>query len=214
MTKRILLPGLLLVSALAVLSCEREMEAPTGNTVTIKAVLDPETKTAYESEKTFTWLSGDRIAVLADAGGNSVLTGFQTETTAPSAEFTGTLPAGAQLAGEAYYPENLASIGGENEVVLTFPAEFTPDPANPLSCVPLLGRANPNGSLPWAVAALVVLTMGISWLVASTEPLRVNGKTYDNVFWLRTSDMLIGTSAVLMAVAVALVVIGYFRKKR
>lgn len=77
----------------------------------------------------------------------------------------------------------------------------------------LQGRL-PHGRLPWAVAALVVLTMGASWLAASTEPLRVNGKTYDNVFWLRTSDMLIGTSAVLMAVAVALVVIGYFRKKR
>ena len=35
MTKRILLPGLLLLSAAALLSCEREMEAPTGNTVTI-----------------------------------------------------------------------------------------------------------------------------------------------------------------------------------
>ena len=77
----------------------------------------------------------------------------------------------------------------------------------------LQGRP-PHGRLPWAVAALVVLIMGASWLAASTEPLRVNGRTYDNVFWLRTSDMLIGTSAVLMAVAVALVVIGYFRKKR
>ena len=156
MMKRILLPGLLLLSALAVLSCEREMEAPSGNTGTSTASLDAATKTAYEGEKTFTWLAGDRIAVLADTGNSSVLVGFQTDTKAPSAVFTGELPAGAQLAGEAYYPETLASIGGDGEVILTFPSEFTPDPANPLSCVPMIGLAEEAGSYPFKTAGSIL----------------------------------------------------------
>ena len=77
----------------------------------------------------------------------------------------------------------------------------------------LQGRP-PHGRLPLAVAGLVVLTMVATWLLASTEPLSVNGRTYDNAFWLRTSDMLIGTSAVLMAVAAGCMVIGYFHKQR
>ena len=155
MNHKLLLPGLML-SAAALLSCEREMEVPTGNTVTIKATLADETKTTYQGEKTFSWLSGDRIAVLADTGENFVLVGFQTETTAASANFTGELPAGAELAGEAFYPESLASVEGGENVVLTFPEEFTPDPANPLSCVPMLGMAVADGSYRFTTAGSIL----------------------------------------------------------
>ena len=170
--KRILLPGLLL-SALAVLSCEREMEMPAGNTVTIKASLDNETKTAYEGEKTFTWLSGDRIAVLADTENASVLIGFQTDTKAPTAEFMGELPAGAQLAGEAYYPETLASLDGDNEVVLTFPAAFTPDPENPLSCVPLIGRVEDSGGYHFKTAGSI-LKLTVSGIPGDATGIRLS----------------------------------------
>ncbi len=47
---------------------------------------------------------------------------------------------------------------------------------------------------------LLAVTMAATWLLASTQPISVNGKTYSDTFWLRTSDMLIGTALVMMAV--------------
>jgi hypothetical protein len=53
--------------------------------------------------------------------------------------------------------------------------------------------------------ALLVLTLVATWLLGSKEPLNVNGETYDNTLWLRISDMLIGTTLVLMILAVAII---------
>ena len=67
-------------------------------------------------------------------------------------------------------------------------------------------------------AVLLVLTMAVTWLLGSTKPIVVNGETYDNAFWLRTSDMFIGTAAVLLVVLVGIMVtvtiMNVIRKKK
>jgi len=70
----------------------------------------------------------------------------------------------------------------------------------------LQGRL-PHGRVAMGVGLLLVLTLTATWLLASTKPLNVNGKLFADVFWLRTSDMLIGTSVVLIVVAVASIVV-------
>ena len=68
----------------------------------------------------------------------------------------------------------------------------------------------PARRIAWGVAALLVLTMGATALLADTTPLSINGRAFTDMFWLRMSDMLINTSGILMVVAVVCVVGGEF----
>ena len=74
------------------------------------------------------------------------------------------------------------------------------------------GQSVSNGlpvrRIAWGVVALVVVVLGLTCLLANTQPLSINGRTFDDVFWLRTSDMLITTSLVLMGIAVVGVLFG------
>lgn len=74
------------------------------------------------------------------------------------------------------------------------------------------GQSVSNGlpvrRIAWGVVALVVVVLGLTCLLANTQPLSINGRTFDDVLWLRTSDMLITTSLVLMGIAVVGVLFG------
>jgi len=72
----------------------------------------------------------------------------------------------------------------------------------------------PARRIAWGVAALLVLTMAATALLADTTPLSINGRAFTDTFWLRMSDMLINTSGILMLVAVACVVGGEVKNKR
>ncbi|MCR4958911.1 MAG: hypothetical protein K6B13_09985 [Prevotella sp.] len=67
------------------------------------------------------------------------------------------------------------------------------------------GRENgvPARRIILLTGGLLVVTLVVTWLTASSQPLNINGKTYDNAFWLRVSDMLICTALVLIAVVAA-----------
>ena len=52
----------------------------------------------------------------------------------------------------------------------------------------------------------LVLTMVVTGLTASVEPLNINGKIYNDVFWLRVSDMLIHTAIVLVILVACVIV--------
>ena len=60
----------------------------------------------------------------------------------------------------------------------------------------------PAKRIAWSVALLLSATLALTALTADTQPLTINGHTYDSRFWLRVSDMLINTSTVLIVVAV------------
>jgi len=71
----------------------------------------------------------------------------------------------------------------------------------------------PARRIAWLTGALLVVTLTLTWLTASTQPLYINGKTYDDAFWLRVSDMLIITALVLAVILVVLVVLSAFISK-
>ena len=58
----------------------------------------------------------------------------------------------------------------------------------------------PVRRIAWLTAGVLVVTLAVTWLTASTQPLNINGKTYANAFWLRISDMLINTALVLVVI--------------
>ena len=143
---------LLVIAAFAALvSCEREMEAPAGNTITIKASLDAETKTTYAGEKSFSWVAGDRISLTTQEAGSLGMVTLETAGSGPSVDFTGDIPLGAKPAAKAFYPETFAQLT-DGEIRLALPEEMTPDPANPLSAVPLIGTKQEGNSYAFRTA--------------------------------------------------------------
>ena len=59
----------------------------------------------------------------------------------------------------------------------------------------------PTRRIAWFTAAALLLVMLLAWLVGSTKAIYVNGREYNDAFWLRTSDMFIYATAVLLVVA-------------
>ena len=72
----------------------------------------------------------------------------------------------------------------------------------------------PARRIAWLSVLLLAATLLLTWLLASTTPLSINGETYADTFWLRVSDMLINTSLVLIALATAGTVWAYVRQLR
>ncbi len=62
--------------------------------------------------------------------------------------------------------------------------------------------------ISYGIAALVAVTLAVTCLLGSTEPISINGEKYTSAAWLRITDMLINTSLLLIAVAVLLVGFG------
>lgn len=66
-----------------------------------------------------------------------------------------------------------------------------------------------------AVAIGTVVMLFLTFLLASTDPMKINGLNYTDKFWLRTSGMFVSTSLVMIFLAIAAVVYGatkYIRK--
>ena len=73
---------------------------------------------------------------------------------------------------------------------------------------PVRSNGIPVGRIAWGTVALLVVTLLLTYILGSTEPLTINGNIYADAFWLRVSDMLINTSLVLIGVAVIGVLTG------
>ncbi|MBQ9357088.1 MAG: hypothetical protein IJT98_07365 [Prevotella sp.] len=72
-------------------------------------------------------------------------------------------------------------------------------------------KTDMNGKLPSrriavGTAVLLAIVMAAAWLLARNTPITANGTTYDSSFWLRTADMMIGTTAVLLVAITGLMV--------
>lgn len=66
-----------------------------------------------------------------------------------------------------------------------------------------------------AVAVGTVIMLLLTFLLSSSDPMKINGLNYTDTFWLRTSGMFVSTTLVMIFVAIAAVVYGatkYIRK--
>lgn len=62
--------------------------------------------------------------------------------------------------------------------------------------------------ISYGTAALLAVLLLVTFAAGSAEPLEINGDEYASVFWLKTTDMFIRTSVLLIAVAVGGVLYG------
>lgn len=61
------------------------------------------------------------------------------------------------------------------------------------------------GRIVWGTVALLVGSLAVTFLLGSSSPVSVNGKSFTDVFWLKTTDMFIYTTSILIVVAVGAV---------
>ena len=72
----------------------------------------------------------------------------------------------------------------------------------------------PERKIAVGVSAVTVLCMVATFLLGSSEKLTVNGIGFSDVFWLKTSDMFVYSSLVMLFVAILAVLFGATRYKR
>lgn len=73
----------------------------------------------------------------------------------------------------------------------------------------------PVRKIDLAIAVGTVVMLLLTFLLASSGPMKINGLNYTDTFWLRVSGMFVSTTLVMIFVAVAAVVYGatkYIRK--
>lgn len=200
MTKRNILTCLTaLIATLAVCSCQMETEAPFGSrTITIKASIDKETKTAYEAEKAFSWVKGDKIAIVADRSGSDVLVMLEADEAGACVSFSGEGQEGDTPGQNAFYPETFASIDG-GVLSLSLPESFTPDAENPLSVIPLIGTRTSGRNYSFLTAA-AILKVTVTDIPADATALVLSHSSDDVVlsgsFSLPEGDALVPACAV------------------
>ena len=64
----------------------------------------------------------------------------------------------------------------------------------------------------YLTTALLVITLVLTFLFGSSEPLPSNGKLYEDTFWLKATDMFIFTSIILITICSAVIVAMRFRR--
>ena len=188
MKKNIL--SILAIAAAAAVSCNKDVKpaapettVPAGSTpCTIKASVDASTKTTYADGKTFSWVSGDAIAVQYFSTGESEdgFAVFTTEDTAPVADFSGVIPDDAQLEAEGYavYPASLnphllpdlAPL-----IAVDLPTVYDiRGLADPLSILPMVAKNDGNGNYAFQHAT-GILKINLTGIPEEAATLRLVG---------------------------------------
>ena len=69
----------------------------------------------------------------------------------------------------------------------------------------------PQTRIAWTTAGIFVVILLLTYLLGSSEPLMSNGVRFDSTFWLKTTDMFIYTSLILIVGCFAGVIVSRFR---
>jgi len=56
----------------------------------------------------------------------------------------------------------------------------------------------PQARIAWTTAFCFVVCLAVTWLLGSSRPLLTNGQLFTSTFWLKTTDMFIYTSIILI----------------
>lgn len=66
----------------------------------------------------------------------------------------------------------------------------------------------PRRWIAWGVVVFTILLLAITCLLGSSQPLIINGISYTDRFWLKTTDGLIYSSIILFVIAGCFVIYG------
>ena len=145
---------------LALGSCSREKETtPADGFVKMRfTAVVGETRTAYENDKTASWVAGDAISVYVTNGTDGQVVNF---TAGEDLTFEGSVPAGYETIVAGAYPADAAhTFNADGVSALHLPASYTlAEGADPASVLPLAGTyadgvmtfRHPAGALKFTV---------------------------------------------------------------
>lgn len=158
------------LAALAAVACVKEAdnaapEVVKGTPITIRAYVAPETKTAYEGEKTFSWVEGDNVSLMVvnDETGVPDVIRLTASSSGATTDLVGTMVDGYSPADYAFYPKDTGDsyyssdlgpvVDAENKVMnLRMWGTITPDLANPMASIPLIGKRDADGNYAFKTA--------------------------------------------------------------
>lgn len=167
--KKLFLFAVALTGLLAA-SCTREKDIPVAieremgptHTVSIKASIEPGTRTSYADDKTFSWEATDSIIVLTLSPDEEYvrLAVFYAQSAGPETIFSGEVEDGYTLYSLAFYTatNSYVTFGdeGDNNIYYNLPTftfidgdsevYYTAESANPLENLPLIGVQMEDGS--------------------------------------------------------------------
>ena len=69
----------------------------------------------------------------------------------------------------------------------------------------------PQARIAWTTAFCFIVCLAVTWLIGSSRPLLTNGQLFTSTFWLKTTDMFIYTSIILIIGCFAGVIVRRFR---
>ena len=72
----------------------------------------------------------------------------------------------------------------------------------------------PAARIATIIAVATLLTAVVTFVAGSARPMTINGNTYTDTFWLKTADMFVFTSLLLIIAAIGAVVFGATRYLR
>ena len=165
MKKNIL--ALVALMSLMAVSCSREVEKPStgGERVVLRAVIAEATRTSFADETTFSWVEGDVIAVqlVNKSTGAFDQFSFKALETGPVSDFESVDELDTdtyELGTLAFYPKNgrnnadMRYNHADGTVSLT--GTIYQDADYPLSCVPMIGTRQADGTYHFAIATGVL----------------------------------------------------------
>ena len=143
-------------------ACNKEneaIEAPAGTPISIRAAFDEDTKTTYADGKTFSWVEGDKIALEVTKDGKYDVITLTADATGRSVNFSGTVPEGYTVCDYAFYPKlgskydyYSSDLGIQENGTARLWGTITPDLANPMASIPLIGCKQADGSYRFKTA--------------------------------------------------------------
>ena len=69
----------------------------------------------------------------------------------------------------------------------------------------------PAGRIGWCVAIGLVVCLLVTFLLGSSDPVVTNGTRFEDVFWLKATDMFIYTATLLIVGCFASAIVSKFR---
>ena len=69
----------------------------------------------------------------------------------------------------------------------------------------------PAGRIGWCVAVGLVVCLVVTFLLGSSSPVMTNGERFADTFWLKTTDMFIYTSTLLIIGCFVSAIVSRFR---
>jgi amino acid transporter len=73
----------------------------------------------------------------------------------------------------------------------------------------------PTAKISYATVIITAISLVLTFIFGSSSTMSINGHPYSDAFWLKTADMFVNTSIILMLLAVAAVIYGatkYYRR--